>query len=76
MMQVFLRHNSTGYYYRGSFEWVAESRDAGDFRNVEHAFRVIIRDHLDGMSLVLRYDGTRPEQVFDLAGDDLRGISA
>jgi len=68
-MRVFLKHTKTGYFYGGSFVWVAESADAADFQNIEKALRAIIQDNLDGMSLVIRYDEHEADQVFDLSKD-------
>jgi len=66
-MRIFLRHTRTGYYYRGRSEWTAEEVDAGNFENIEKALCMIIRDKLDGMSLVICYDENGAKQVFDLS---------
>jgi hypothetical protein len=53
----------------GDFEWTAEPRDAGDFHDIEQALRMIVQDKLDRMSVVIRYDESGAEQVFDLSRD-------
>lgn len=68
-MRVFLRHVKTGYFYNTNFEWVSSQIDARHFPNIERALRCIIRDKLEGMSLVIRYDDSGSEQVFDLSDD-------
>ncbi len=69
VVRVLLRHNRTGHYYRGNFEWAVPETDATDFGSIEHALEVIASDTLDGMSLVIRYDASGCEQVFDLSED-------
>ena len=68
-MKVLLRHLRTGYHYNGNCDWVAEAASATDFQNIEGALQAIIRDRLDGMSLVISNDENGPEQVFDLSCD-------
>jgi hypothetical protein len=67
-MRVLLRHVRTGHYYRGNNEWSLERDDAVDFRGIERALEIITRDNLQGMSIVVRYDESGSEQVFDLSG--------
>ncbi len=62
-----LRHVRTGHYYRGNSEWALEAADAGEFGSIERGLEVIARDKLEGMSLVVRYDRSGREQVFDLS---------
>ena len=77
-MKILLRHVRTGYHYNGNCDWVAEADSATDFRNIEGALQAIIRDRLDGMSLVVSDNENGREQIFDLSSDvpDLSEISA
>ena len=66
-MQVLLRHLKTGHYYRGASEWAMGKADAVDFGSLEQAMEIVAREKLDGMSMVVRYDESGKEQVFDLS---------
>ena len=54
-MRLLLRHNRTGDYYRGNYEWATNLVDAGNFESIEKALELITRDHLQGMSLVIKH---------------------
>jgi hypothetical protein len=73
-MKVFLRHRRTGHYYRGNLEWVTAREAANDFKSIERALQMIISDKLDGMSLVILWDESGKEQVFDLSSESPQTI--
>jgi hypothetical protein len=73
-MRVFLRHLQTGYFYNGNLEWVAAQVDARHLPTIERALQVIIQDKLNHMSLVIRYDDSGVEQVFDLSDEQARAL--
>lgn len=65
-LQVLLRHNRTGYYYRNRSEWVLAPSDAKGFADAEQAKEVLGKEGLDGLTPVPRPADCRPEWVFTL----------
>ena len=66
-LKVFLRHNRTGHYYRGNFEWVEAKADATNFVSFDAAVQITVRDRLNPMSVVVQHCANPDEeQVFDL----------
>ena len=68
-MKILLRHTRTAHYYMGKCSWTTELADAQSFKTLEQALQTIIRDGLDGMSLVIFHIGSEREQVFDLTSE-------
>jgi hypothetical protein len=69
-MRILLRHVRTGYYYNGRRTWVAPKEDAGYVRSLEQALQVIIKERLEGMSLVILHEKTGTEQILDLSSEN------
>lgn len=65
--EVLLRHVSTGYYYRGSQEWVLAPADAKSFPGTDDALEVVGAQGLDGVSIVPRPENRGSEWVFALS---------
>jgi len=69
-MKVLLRHTKTGHYYMGHYNWSTGPADAKSLKSIEEALGVIIRENLNGMSLVVFHNASDEGQVFDLASED------
>ncbi len=51
-MNVFLRHASSGFYYRGPRTWVAERGLAMDLGTIQRAVQVSRRAEFEGMEIL------------------------